>query len=190
MDVSEWMRVFAMEQLGSVADTYLQDKNHNIRVYTRPSDGRVLAFPWDMDGAFSGEPVSWGRGNLTKVIGRPPYTRMYYGHMHDMLTTTFNRAYMSYWTNHYGELGNESFDHILDVISNSAEEAERLLPAQVPFEITSHDGSDVSVDTATLALEGSAWINVKDVRVESLPDPLELRWTSVQNWQASERPGT
>ena len=185
MDVSEWMRVFAMEQLGSVADTYLQDKNHNIRVYTRPSDGRVLAFPWDMDGAFSGEPVSWGRGNLTKVIGRPPYTRMYYGHMHDMLTTTFNTAYMSYWTNHYGELGNESFDHILDVISNSAEEAERLLPAQVPFEITSHDGSDVSVDTATLALEGTAWINVKDVRVEGLPDPLELRWTSVQNWQAS-----
>ena len=102
-----------------------------------------------------------------------PYTRMYYGHMHDMLTTTFNTAYMSYWTNHYGELGDENFDDILDVISSRAEDAERLLPAQVPFEITSHDGSDVSVDTATLALEGTAWINVKDVLVEGLPDPLE-----------------
>ena len=36
-----------------------------------------------------------------------------------------------------------------------------------------------------MALEGTAWINVKDVLVEGLPDPLELRWTSVQNWQAS-----
>ena len=185
MDVSEWMRVFAMMALGGVADTYLQDGNHNIRVYTRPGDGRALAFPWDMDGAFKSSPLPWGDGNLTKVIERAPYTRMYYGHMHDMISTTFNTAYMSYWTEHYGELGSEDFGYVLDFIADRTVQVERLLPPQVSFEVTSESSATVASDTETIQLEGTAWINVKEVRVDGRPEPLELSWTDLQTWRGS-----
>ena len=184
MDVDEWMRVFAMQALGGVGDTYLQDGNHNFRVYQRPSDGRMLAFPWDMDSAFSYANFPWGEGNLTKVIERTPYTRMYYDHLRDLVETTFNPTYMAFWVQHYGTLGNEDFDDILDFIGSRVAVTESALPDRVPFVITSNGGRDFSVTGATTELEGSGWIDVREIRVDGLEDPLELIWTSLQDWRA------
>ena len=33
------------------------------------------------------------------MINRPQNLRAYYGHLQDIIETTFNRTYMSYWTN-------------------------------------------------------------------------------------------
>ena len=187
MDVDEWMRVFAMQALGGVRDTYLEDGNHNFRVYARPSDGKMLAFPWDIDGAFTTEvstPFPWGQGNLTKVIERTPYSRLFYGHLHDMVNTTFNRAYLSYWTSHYGQLADQDFSYILDFVDARVADAEQVLPRQVPFALTGDNSAELIVEGPGLALEGTGWLNIREIRLEGSNAPLELTWTDLQTWQA------
>ena len=49
MDVSQWMRVFAMQALGGVSDTYLHDGNHNLRVY----QARPMAACWPSHGTWT-----------------------------------------------------------------------------------------------------------------------------------------
>ncbi|MBN1442366.1 MAG: lamin tail domain-containing protein, partial [Planctomycetes bacterium] len=73
MDVDEWMRTFAMMALCGVGDAYTFGNNHNIRIYVRPEDRKVLAFPWDWDFAFvqSATAALWGNQNLAKIITRP-----------------------------------------------------------------------------------------------------------------------
>ena len=185
MDVSEWMRVFAMQALGGVADTYLQDGNHNIRVYTRPSDGRVLAFPWDMDGAFDYSPFPWGQGNLTKVIERTPFSRIYYGHLHDIVTTTYNDLYMSYWTEHYGELAGEDFSGVLAFIAERGRVTREILPPAVPFAAANSAVSVFSDDSVLIDLEGLAWINVEEIRLQGRDQALDVTWTSLQDWRVT-----
>ena len=46
MDVDEWMRLFAAQSLAGVAaDIYGRGLPHNLKLYVRPEDGRVLASP-------------------------------------------------------------------------------------------------------------------------------------------------
>ena len=180
MDVSQWMRVFAVQALGAVADTYLQDGNHNLRVYQRPSDGRMLAFPWDWDGAFAESPLPWGEGNLTRVIERPAYTRLYYWHMYDVLESTFNVEYLSRWIDHYGALAGEDFADVLAFIDERSAQARALLPPRVPFAVTA---STASPADGTALVEGTAWIDVAEIRASDAP--LDVTWTATDTWQAT-----
>src|SRR4030095_4379711 len=47
MDVDNWMRVFALTALTGLADTYNNGLGHNIDLYMRARDGRVMLLPWD-----------------------------------------------------------------------------------------------------------------------------------------------
>ena len=53
MDIDQWMRAYALISLCSVGDMYTFGNNHNFFIYQRPSDGKFLYFPWDMDFAFT-----------------------------------------------------------------------------------------------------------------------------------------
>ncbi|MEM7385495.1 MAG: lamin tail domain-containing protein, partial [Verrucomicrobiota bacterium] len=70
IDVDQWMRVFAFQSLIGVADTYNMGLAHNLVLYTRPSDGRVLAFPWDLDHGFyytpTANPLGMGGTHLAR----------------------------------------------------------------------------------------------------------------------------
>src|SRR5262249_3678058 len=52
MDLDEWTRTFALESLCGVGDSYTYGNNHNLFMYLRPSDQRLVAFSVDMDFAF------------------------------------------------------------------------------------------------------------------------------------------
>ena len=41
---------------------------------------------------------------LGKLIANPGNAHNYYGHMHDILSTTYNGTYMAHWANNYGQL--------------------------------------------------------------------------------------
>ena len=70
MDVDQWMRLFALHSLVGVADVYNMGLAHNLDLYVRPSDQKVLAFPWDVDHGFYYSPsaplLGLGSNNLPK----------------------------------------------------------------------------------------------------------------------------
>ena len=109
MDVDEWMRVFALESLVGATDTYANGSPHNLQMYASPSDHRILALPYDLDGNFNqdaGAPL-WSQDitNLKKIIELPSNRRLFYGHLQEILDTTYHAAYLRrnarcpLWTN-------------------------------------------------------------------------------------------
>jgi spore coat protein CotH len=110
IDVDQWMRNFALYRLIGIDDTYTSNYNHNLAFYTRPSDGKVLAFPQDLDWVFSPTnvpptaPLQRGGTNLDRLINIPNNRHHYLGHMHDIVTTTFNPTYMNAWLQHYSDV--------------------------------------------------------------------------------------
>jgi len=111
LDLDEWLRVMACQELVGTADAYFTGANiHNFRVYVRPEDQKVLYLPWDWDSAFlaSSSASLFGSGNIANLLGNQNNRRNYLNHMFDILTTTFNTAYLSRWTSHYGGLANQT----------------------------------------------------------------------------------
>jgi hypothetical protein len=106
LDVDEWMRTFAFESIGGIADTYGVSLPHNIMVYIRPEDLKGMAFPWDMDFAYYNAVNSglFPGANLSKLVNLPANQRLFMGHLLDLITTTCNSTYVSRWANHYGSL--------------------------------------------------------------------------------------
>ena len=175
MDVDEWMRTFAMYSLCGIGDTYTQGLDHNNMHYVRPSDEMVMVFPWDMDFAFvrSTTAALWGDRNLARIIMRPVFTRMFYRHLLDLIETTYNTDYMTYWINHYGSLVNQDFRSIRSYISARANYVRSRIPRGTPFEIVSHGGDDFSVDENHVLIDGNAPIEaavllLDDKEVEGL----------------------
>ncbi len=158
MDVDQWMRVFVLYSLCGVFDAYMYGNAHNLSLYVRPSDGKVLALPWDMDFSWYAAPTSglFGNMNLLRIMQLAPYTRMYYGHFKDLLATSYSRAYMDRWIQHYGSMAGQNYAAVSSYISTRVTQVTNLLPKNTPFAIRTNGGADFSVDTETTTLEGSA----------------------------------
>jgi hypothetical protein len=187
MDVDEWMRVFAMKSLSGDVDTYGYGYPHNLIIYFRPEDQKALAALWDMDFSWT-RPVSaslYGGANIDRLISLPANLRLFYGHLHDLITTTFNTAYMGRWTTHYGSLVGQNYSGVLNYIGQRGNFARSRLPAQVPFAITTNGGQDFMANSTSTVIAGTGWINLKSIKVENRPETIPFTWTGVTSWQAS-----
>jgi hypothetical protein len=191
MDVDEWMRVFALESLGGLGDGYNRNYDHNLRLYVRPEDifnkNTVLAFPWDWDNIFR-TPTNRslvGGDNLAKIINRPQNLHHFYGHLQDIIATTFNTTYMSYWTNHYGQIAGKNFGWVLSYIGGRATYVTSQLPPQIPFVVTTNSGNDFPVNSVVATLEGNGWINVRTIRLAGSDTPLEVTWLDQTRWRVT-----
>ncbi len=191
MDVSEWMRVFTLYALCGINDTYMYGNYHNNTHYVRPSDGKVLVFPWDMDWSWSGsasDPL-WGSMNLQRIIQLTPYLRMYYGHFKDIITTTYNRTYMDPWIQHYGSVANQNYGAVSTYIQGRAANVLGRLPSGINFEITTHGGTDFSVGTETTTLEGNAPVEIAALLLNDAEVAPTWSTTTHWSWSVALRPG-
>lgn len=184
IDVNEWMRLFALQELGGVGDTYGQGNPHNLKLYTRPTDGKMIALQWDWDFLFTQGATSsiFGNGNLSKVTALPTNKHLYYGNMQDIIATTFNTTYMSRWITNYGNLAGQNYSADLTYIGNRAAYALSQLPPQIAFSITTPNNQTVNQPTITLT--GKGWVNVKDIYVQGSTTPLSVSWSgaNVDTW--------
>ncbi|KKL66601.1 hypothetical protein LCGC14_2143350, partial [marine sediment metagenome] len=188
MDVDQWMRTFAHQSLAGVADVYGRVyQSHNLRVYVRPSDGKVLAMPWDWDSAFyySATNTIFPRFNIGKIVALPRNKRLFYGHLLDIINTTFNTSYMSTWTQHYGQLAGQNFGARLSYIGSRANYVLSQLPTQFSLTISTNNGDDFSVADSAVTLRGDGWIDVREIHVEGFLEPLEVTWLDDRQWQAT-----
>ncbi len=189
LDVDQWLRSFAVQTLWGVQDNYTSGSQHNAYFYFRPSDGRMLFFPWDVDfTARAGATSSLIQNNdLRKITSLAENKHFYYGHIHDIVTTSFNNEYMNRWIDHYEQFltGSQSFQtyknyintrsgHALDVISNEV--------PMVEFEVTTNDGQVITTDQSRVVLEGDGWVDVREIRLAGNTTPLRVTWPTIGSW--------
>ena len=187
IDVDEWARVFALQSLTGAADVYTRGGlHHNINFYVRPSDNRVLALPWDWDFAFTAstsDALIGSTGRAGRLLTRPGFRRFVYGHLLDIINTTFNNEYLDPWIVHYGQVAGQNLSPIRSFVSARSRYVLSRLPAEIPFEITTQDGADFSVDTSTVTLNGRGWVNVHKIRRAGTTQDLAVRWLDDESWQ-------
>lgn len=202
IDVDQWLRAFAIITLFGVGDNYGTGAQHNASLYIRPNDGRMLLFPWDMDFAFVQAPTSGivANSDLSSFLTDPNNEHAYFGHLHDIITTTFNNEYLDRWIDHYSEKVTQPFPEFKTYVHQRVESVTRncgqlnsCLPREADFEITTRGPLDVG-DDSTVTLKGRGWVDVRDIRLAGSMLPLDVNWTSVTRWEASipvsqSRPG-
>ncbi|MBN2182890.1 MAG: lamin tail domain-containing protein, partial [Sedimentisphaerales bacterium] len=90
-DVDQWLRYLAYGIVTGNTDNFSRGNDHNAMFYRRPSDGRFLYFTHDLDHKLSGPQLISDNEYLQKMVAaKPEWERLYYAHMHDILTTAWN----------------------------------------------------------------------------------------------------
>ncbi len=194
MDIDQWMRVFASARLFGNRDFHSQplasdpneSERHNFLVYVRPVDNKVLALPWDIDESFQ-VPLNSsliGNTNLANVIELPGNIRRLYGHMHDLIEMAFNSSVMTPIRNHLATIfPGVNYASAQSYIQQRTAYVMTQLPAEIPFEVTTNGGTDFTVDTPAVSLQGNAWYRIKDIFLEGRSEPLEMTWSDEDTWQ-------
>ena len=187
IDVDHWLRAFAALSLSGVADNYSTGVGHNALFYERPSDSRMILFPFDMDFAFFETPTSplVRSPDLVKLLTEPNNEHHFLGHAHDILEQSYNLSYMSHWIEHYeSRLVGQRLTAIGDYIQSRSDAVRKEFPDPVDFATTS--SNPLNVDNASTAtLMGRGWINVRNLRLAGSHQPLDVTWTSATDWQTT-----
>ena len=185
MDVDQWMRAFAALSLSGAGDNYNAGSQHNAVFYQRPADGKMLLLPFDMDFAFTlsaTAPLS-SNADLSQLRRYPDNEHAFLGHLHDIISTSFNVDYMQRWVEYYTQLlPGQDLSSILAWIGQRAAYVQRQFPAQVEFAITS---PPLQASSPTVTVEGQGWINVREIRRAGHAEPVPLRWIDSTHWQAT-----
>lgn len=194
LDVDQWARAFAMMALNGNDDFYSRIWEHNLRLYHRPDDDRLLAVPWDFDRAWrlsSSSPLIGERNgdgdpvNLSKLFEGSVNRRLLHSHLHDLLDSVYNTDYVDSWAKHYGALFRSSLSSVTSYVRTRSSFVRRQLPDEIPFIITTNGGMDFTIDRTFVPLTGRGWINVHEIRLEGLPAPLPLEWRGSENWRTT-----
>jgi hypothetical protein len=185
MDVDEWARAYALISLCGVADTYTFGYEHNLLMYVRPSDQRMLAFPWDMDFSF----YQWtdgpliGSHNAGKVLSLPANRRALYGHALDIMGSAYNTSYMSYWVSHYqGFAPGQNYSGVLGYIQNrrAAVHAE-IANAGGNTQFAVNGSTNFTTAANLVTLTGTAPVWMKTIKINGVEYP--VTWNSISSWR-------
>ncbi len=191
IDVDQWLRASAMMSLVNSNDSYSTGGlPHNLKLYVRPEDGRVLYLPWDAD--FFKQPTNFavaGNSDLQRLINaNPVWRRWFYGHLHDIIATSYNESYVGEWVSRLQPYttapGNwdEITTYVRDRAAYVLSQCQSVYP-QVTFAVTTNGGNDFSTDSPLAMLAGNAWINVREIRLRGIGDGLPVMWTGGSGWQ-------
>ncbi len=191
IDVDQWLRTFAALSLAGIGDHYSTAGGgwHNLKLYQR-NDGRILMLPWDHDFVSEAYNAPVVRApDLSKMIAaNPAWHRAFYGHLLDIMARSFNPTYLRPWTTHYqtytttggnwAELADYTAQRRTFVLADAATQYPK-----VPFAITTNSGANFTTAEASLALAGTAWVDVRSLRIQGSSEPLPLLWTSRNAWK-------
>lgn len=190
VDVDQWLRSFAVQNLGGIGDNYSTHGSgawHNAMFYIRPTDGRAMYFPWDMDFTFTNSATSGvtPSTDLNKLIGiGPEYERAYYGHLLDIIESAFNSDYMTPWLRHYSEFLDENLNGYSGYIRSRSSHVRRLVEnavSKVSFKVNSSSGSSTS--KSSVVVRGDAWVDVREIRLAGTEGGLDLEWIDDNTWE-------
>ncbi|NQV32773.1 MAG: lamin tail domain-containing protein [Phycisphaeraceae bacterium] len=179
IDVDQWLASFAVAVANGAGDNYGMGGPHNAQFYVRPEDGRILYFPHDIDAFYQWNRALVANSDLSRMLAVPAYERLYYGHVHHLLTSSYNAAYMSHWTTLFKEMApHQSFEQHLSFIDQRSrflsQEIDKRVASPYPFRIT--QAVRTQTGNAVIAA-GLAWIEVKDIFLAGADTPLACTWS-------------
>jgi hypothetical protein len=198
VDVDQWLRSFAVTNLAGIGDNYTSGAQHNGIFYVRPSDQRLLYLPWDMDFSFTQSATGplIENADLRKFLSKPEYEHAFYGHVWDIVNTTFNANYMNPWIDHFdalvpGQPFFSSFKGYINTRSNYAKGRVAAAIPQVPFAITTTGPLDVG-NALQATISGTGWVDVREIRLKGSETPLKPKWLTKSSWEVTVpvNPGT
>ncbi|MFC1757565.1 lamin tail domain-containing protein [Planctomycetota bacterium] len=188
MDVDLWMRHYATQSFLGNWDTYGFRRPKNLRIYTRPSDQKIIPLAWDFDLANLTEPLIYNGGptRLDDIRNIPANTRLFWGHMWDLVNNGFNDEYIGRWASHYGSLTGSNYGGETSKVrsreTEARSEARNAIP-QVDFNITTNGGRDLSANQNSVALRGTGWIDVRSIRWQEGDATLDTVWRTTDDWE-------
>ena len=191
LDVDNWLRVMAFQSLTMTVDSYNNGLAHNMLIYGRPWDGRTMWIPWDVDHAFYASPgtsiFGQANGDFADVVQIPANRRAYCGHLLDLCTTGFNPSYIAAWVTHFNDVGEMPIAaHYTQWITDRRNYVLGQLNSQHPpqtFRIRTNSGNNFSVSDPSVILRGKGWIDVKEIRLASSGEALDVYWIDNNDWE-------
>ncbi|HWN97009.1 MAG TPA: lamin tail domain-containing protein, partial [Methylomirabilota bacterium] len=183
LDMDEWLRAYAVLTLCGVSDTYSFGLQHNLMFYFRPSDNKAVYLMWDSDFSFNRSSTSAivGDQNLARIVNLPANLRAFYAHLLDIIDTTYNTAYMSYWITHYAGFSGTSYSSRLSYIQQRSDFVKSSIASaggNAPFSVST---TNITVTGSNLVtLSGTAPVQVKTITINGIAWP--VTWTSLTAW--------
>ncbi len=197
VDIDQWMRTWAIMGLYGNDDQYGRLFAHNWRIYQRPTDGRLIALPWDLDRSFqlgSGDSLfpyqadSLGNfQNIRNLFGVVAFKRQFDSHVLDMVNTTINPTYLTPWVTHLTAVTGETTElsGIPGYVASRSAYALSTLPPVVPFAITTNGGADFTTAANSVTLDGTGWSDVYTITRSGQPTPLAITWIASTTWRVT-----
>jgi hypothetical protein len=184
IDVDGWLRGFAYSAVVGSSDNIASGFEHNGMYYAQP-DGRVVSLPHDMDFSWNSGLSIFANPECSKLTQDGRRRRIYLGHLHDIISTTFNQNYMTMWSIHLNSLDpagywsstrsyiNSRANNVLSQINNSI--------SPVGFIIST--ASPLIVNGSAATISGEGWVNVRNIRLRGSSEPLIVNWTDSNSWE-------
>ncbi len=186
VDIDGWLRGMAYAVLSGAGDNAGANSQHNGMYYAHP-DGRVMFLPHDMDFAFSTTRSIFANSECSRLTADPARRRIYLGHLHDIISTTYNRDYMSMWTTHLASFdSSQNWRGHLSYITNRSNNVLSQISSGIgPVEFSITTGSPLTVGAGSASVTGSGWVNVREIRVHGGSSPLSSSWSDTDSWEVA-----
>ena len=185
VNVDAWFRGMAYAVLSGAGDNAGAGSQHNGMYYAFP-DGRVMFLPHDMDFAFSSSRSITANPECSKLAQNETRRRIYYGHLQDIITTTYNRSYMSKWTDHLKKLDpSQNWNGHLSYINSRSSNVLSQLRSIPEIQFSISSPSTIETQKNVVEINGKGWVNVRGVRIKGSDENLPLKWSDENTWQLS-----
>lgn len=186
VDVDSWLRGMAYAVLTGAGDNAAAGSQHNGAYYSNPR-GQVMFLPHDMDFSFSTSRSIFANSECSRLTANASRRRIYLGHLHDIITTTYNNGYMSTWTSHFAGLdpGQNWASHLSYMNSRSGNVLSQINSSISPVNFSISTQSPLTVSGGSATVSGEGWVNVRGIRVRGNPEALPVTWSDGNSWQVN-----
>jgi len=184
INVETWFKLFAIRACISDWDFIAFSRGKNCYIYWPSERGKWDLLGWDSELTFgdSGMSIWSGFAPVLKFQQRGRHLHFYFTYLREMLDKYFTRAMMDPWIDYwFSQVGGDAagMKSFIDARRNYLL---GLLPTAV-CDILTNGGNPITVTTPTVALNGTAPVQVRWVRVNGVDYYLD--WTGATVWRGT-----
>ncbi len=208
LNVEQWMRVFAFEDVVQNGDSFGNGEGKNMFAY-KPLGSLWSLLYWDLDHGdvlhCAPTPPTFAIYDpaLTKLEAEAPFRRAYWRAIYDAVNgpmlinvvgPVLDANYSALAANSIGVLSHDSSPTSGCNLTNSLRGwiaqkrhvlTNELAKLAAPFEISNNGGNNFTTNQSNIVFFGKAPVEVALIRLNGASTNLPVTWTSVTNWSVT-----